>query len=105
MKIQLEADKILEKMAETFRERNKLYGSNYNAVGEVLIALFPEGVTLKTKEDFIRWHFMDWKVGKLTRFARTKMTHTDSLHDDAVYTAMLEDFILRTAKGGDEYEE
>ena len=98
MKIQLEADKILEEMAETFRERNKLYGSNYNAVGEVLIALFPDGVTLKTKEDFIKWHFMDWKVGKLTRFARTKMTHIDSLHDDAVYTAMLEDFILRTTE-------
>jgi len=96
MRIQLEADKILEKMAETFRERNKIYGSNYNAVGEVMVALFPNGITLKTKEDFIKFHFMDWKVGKMTRFARTGMTHLDSIHDEAVYSAMLEDFIIKT---------
>lgn len=95
MKIQLETDKVLQTMADTFRDRNKKYGNNYSAVGDILATLFPEGITLKTPEDFCRFHFMDWMVGKLTRFSRTGMTDVDSVHDLAVYSAMMEDLITQ----------
>lgn len=98
MKIQLESDKILNAMAETFKERNAEYGSNYNAVGEIMVSLFPKGILLKTSEDFVKFHFIDWIVGKLTRFGRTDMKHIDSLHDMAVYAAMLEDLIIQLEK-------
>ena len=46
-----DAGSILVEMGETFRERNKVYGDNYKRVGEVMNALFPDGVELKTVED------------------------------------------------------
>lgn len=91
----LEADKILEEMAKTFRERNAIYKDNYIALGEVFVALFPDGISLKTKEDYITFNFLLQVVGKLTRFARTGSTHLDSVHDLSVYGAMLEAWLRR----------
>ena len=84
------ADEILDSMAETFRERNKVYGDNYKSVGAVMTALFPDGVSLITKEQFNTWHLFELMIVKLTRFANTEMTHRDSIHDAAVYAAMVE---------------
>jgi hypothetical protein len=84
------ADKILDSMADTFRERNKVYGDNYKSVGAVMTALFPGGVSLITKEQFNTWHLFELMIVKLTRFANTEMTHKDSIHDAAVYAAMVE---------------
>jgi len=84
------ADEILDSMAETFRERNKVYGDNYKSVGAVMTALFPDGVSLLTKEQFNTWHLFELMIVKLTRFANTEMTHRDSIHDAAVYAAMVE---------------
>ena len=86
----VKADKILDSMAETFRERNKVYGDNYKSVGAVMTALFPGGVSLTTKEQFNTWHLFELMIVKLTRFANTEMTHKDSIHDAAVYAAMVE---------------
>ena len=86
----VKADKILDSMAETFRERNKVYGDNYKSVGAVMTALFPGGVSLTTKEQFLTWHLFELMIVKLTRFANTEMTHKDSIHDAAVYAAMVE---------------
>lgn len=94
-KIKLHTDKVLEAMAATFRQRNSEYGDNYLTLGAVMAALFPEGVTLKTEEDFIKYHFFDWAIGKFTRFTRTGMQHMDSLHDCAVYLAMMEDYLTQ----------
>lgn len=91
--MKLRADKVLEEMAETFRSRNPMYGENWITVGAVMVALHPNGLTLNTADDFIRFHFLDWTIGKFTRFVNTNMTHTDSVHDAAVYMAMLEAFI------------
>lgn len=84
---------ILQEMADTFRERNKVYGDNYKRVGEVMKALFPNGVALKTAEDFNRWHLFELQIVKLTRFANSGLTHRDSIHDEAVYAAMVESLI------------
>jgi len=85
-----DAADILAEMADTFRERNKIYGDNYKTVGNVMLALFPDGMSHKTDHDYNIWHLMELAVVKLTRLANSKMTHKDSVHDAAVYLAMLE---------------
>jgi hypothetical protein len=81
---------ILIEMGNTFRERNKVYGDNYKRVGAAMEAMFPNGVFLKTTDDFNRWHLFELIIVKLTRFANSGLTHTDSIHDAAVYAAMVE---------------
>lgn len=86
---------ILAEMADTYRERNKVYGDNYKRVGDVMSALFPEGVMLVTPEDFNVWHLFELMVVKMTRFANSGLTHEDSIHDLAVYAAMVESLIRK----------
>jgi hypothetical protein len=92
----MNAAEILESMADTFRERNKVYGDNYKLVGDVMKALFPQGVVLKTAEDFNRWHLFELQIVKLTRFAVSGLVHKDSIHDEAVYAAMVESLITES---------
>ena len=83
---------ILDSMAETFRERNKVYGSNYKMVAPLVRALFPNGVP----PDLVvthQWHLFELKLVKLSRFAISNLTHVDSIHDDGVYSAMIESII------------
>ena len=49
--------------------RNKVYGDNWKVVGEVMTSLFPNGVVLKTEEDYNIWHPFELLVVKITRFA------------------------------------
>lgn len=84
------ADQILEEMASTFRERNAVYGNNFDNLGKAMAAIFPNGVTLRTAEDFVRWHLFELQMVKLTRFANSGLTHPDSIHDAGVYAAMVE---------------
>lgn len=81
---------VLQGMANTFRERNKVYGNNAEMVGKVMQVLFPKGVRLTTPADYHMWHLFELKIVKLTRFAISGLTHQDSVHDDAVYSAMCE---------------
>ena len=87
------APEILECAADTFKERNKLYGDNYLHFGEIMLALFPQGVKLMTAEDFNRFVLFTNCVGKLSRYAvnLTNGGHQDSAHDLCVYAAMLEE--------------
>lgn len=89
MNIDSKVPEMLAEMAATFKERSATYHSNYLIVGEMLAALYPDGITLKTPDDFIRFHFVDWTIGKLSRWANTGMAHEDSIKDAAVYTTML----------------
>jgi hypothetical protein len=86
---------ILAEMADTYRERNKVYGDNYKRVGAVMAAMFPNGVDLFTEEDYNVWHLFELMVVKLTRFANSGLTHEDSIHDAAVYAAMVESLIRK----------
>lgn len=86
---------ILAEMADTYRERNKVYGDNYKRVGAVMQQLFPEGVVLRTAEDFNVWHLFELMIVKLTRFANSNLEHEDSIHDLAVYAAMVESLIRK----------
>lgn len=82
---------LLSQAADTFRARAKVYGMNYLRVGNVMAALFPEGVTLKTPEDHVRFELLEAQVIKLCRYANNwnKGGHFDSSIDDAVYGVML----------------
>lgn len=83
------AGDILEKMAQTFRERNAVYGSNYKMVAPLMAALFPNGVPphLVVQDHF---HLFELILVKLSRFAISDLTHQDSIHDAGVYCAMIE---------------
>lgn len=89
---------ILAEMADTHRERNKLYGENWKQVGATMIAMFPAGTHLRTADEFTAWHLFELIVVKLTRFANSNLSHIDSIHDIAVYAAMLESFIKEGEK-------
>lgn len=81
---------ILERAGATFRERNAVYKDNADNVGKVMAALFPDGVQIKTAADHKMYHLFELIIVKMTRFANSGLTHTDSIHDMAVYAAMCE---------------
>ncbi len=82
---------MLEESAETFRQRAEIYGDNYKQFGEVMAVLFPNGVEIKTKDNWNRLGVFIQKISKLTRYVNNwdHGGHDDSLLDDAVYTTML----------------
>lgn len=88
---------VLQSMAETFRERNKVYGDNYKMVAKLMQVLFPRGVPpeLVVQDHF---HLFELALVKLSRYAISNLTHVDSAHDGAVYLAMCEAFNLNNAK-------
>src|SRR5688572_2004500 len=71
----------LAKLAELYRSRNTEYGAAYKHFGNVLIGLFPDGLTLKTAEDFNRFTIFTHAMGKMVRYSRAflKGGHPDSL--------------------------
>ena len=82
---------MLREAAETYEERNEVYGDNYKHFGLVMRSLFPEGVDLKSMDDFNRFGVLVQIVGKLGRYAANFDLggHEDSLLDIAVYSQML----------------
>ena len=95
----MEAAEILEEMARTFRERNEVYGDNYKNVGAVMKSLFPGNVNLNSVDDYNMWHLFELMIVKITRFANSELKHQDSIHDTAVYAAMIEGMITKLEKG------
>lgn len=85
---------ILRDMAATFDERNKVYGSNYLMVSKLVKVLFPDGVPPGLVETD-HWHLFELKLVKLSRFAISNLSHMDSIHDDGVYSAMIESILHR----------
>jgi hypothetical protein len=81
---------VLADAAKTFAERNAVYKDNAVNVGNVMQALFPNGVQLKTEADHHLYHLFELIIVKLTRFANSNLTHVDSIHDSMVYAAMVE---------------
>jgi hypothetical protein len=82
---------ILREGADTYEERNKLYGDNYKRHGAVMRALFPNGVSLHSADAHNRFGLLTQIVAKLTRYCENFNNggHPDSLHDQTVYAAML----------------
>ncbi|QJB22110.1 hypothetical protein XccvBFoX7_gp52c [Xanthomonas phage FoX7] len=79
---------ILRDMADTFAERNAAYGNNGIKVGDVMTALFPNGVSASSEADHRMWHLFQLVIVKLTRFVNSGLKHEDSARDAGVYFAM-----------------
>jgi hypothetical protein len=87
-----DAATILDQMADTFRQRNAVYGDNYRMVAKLVKVLFPNGVPSELVVTD-QWHLFELKLVKISRFAISGLTHIDSIHDDAVYAAMIESIL------------
>jgi hypothetical protein len=83
------AAETLDNAAHTYRERNAVYGDNFRMVGPIMKVLFPKGVPVALLGDD-SFHLFELVIVKLTRFAISDLTHRDSIHDAAVYAAMIE---------------
>jgi hypothetical protein len=83
----------LARGADTFRERNILYGNNYKRFGNVMRALFPDGLPVASVDEWNRLGILIQCVSKLTRYIENLDDggHKDSAHDLMVYAAMLEE--------------
>ena len=84
---------ILDEMADTYRERNKVYGDNFKMVGKLMAVLFPNGVTKEVLHSD-QFHLFELVLVKLSRFAISNLTHQDSIHDAGVYCAMQEAIVV-----------
>lgn len=88
---------ILDEMAKTFRERNAVYGDNYKMVGKMMAVLFPKGVPPEVLHSD-QFHLFELKLVKLSRFAISNLQHLDSIHDDGVYSAMIESILIENGE-------
>ena len=88
------ADALLRKGAATYADRNKTYGGNYKRFGPIMAEMFPDGLTIKTSQDWGRMLLLVQMISKLTRFCNSGLQHADSVHDLMVYSAMLEELLL-----------
>jgi hypothetical protein len=84
---------LLLTAAQTYDERSRVYGDTYKNFGGAIAAMFPNGLTVKSADDWNRLGVMVMAVGKLTRYAAQFENggHKDSAHDLINYAAMLEE--------------
>lgn len=83
---------LLKAAATTYAERRAVYGPSEIKFGQVMTALFPDGLTCTTEADFIRLGLFVQIVSKLCRYSQSVQSspHLDSIHDLGVYAFMLE---------------
>lgn len=87
-------DRVVEMLNEAIavrEQRNADYADAYILHGNVVKALFPDGVKLDTPEDMRRFAVLDIIIGKLLRYTLNfdKGGHDDSMKDISVYSNML----------------
>lgn len=95
----LSAADVLRAMAATFEERNANYKDNFRNVGLAMKALHPEGVSLHSDKDHELFHLWSLVIVKLSRFAAANLEHKDSIHDAAIYCAMIESILQERENG------
>lgn len=83
----------LRDAASIYEERNKIYGDNYKQFGNLMKAIFPNGIALNTADDHNRFGIFVQILSKVTRYSQqfTKGGHKDSLDDLSVYAQMLQE--------------
>jgi hypothetical protein len=84
---------LLLAAAQTFDERNRVYGDAYKNFGGVMQGMFPSGLTVNDVDAWNRLGLLVMVVGKLTRYTAQfdNGGHKDSAHDLINYAAMLEE--------------
>lgn len=75
-------------------DRKAKYGDNWKAIGDIMIGFFPNGLQLKTAQDFGRLHLFYHMIGKLSRYAAAspKAGDPDSLTDLSLYALLTRAF-------------
>lgn len=93
LKTDMNAADILDSAAQTYRERNKIYGDNYKHFGFAAAALFPDGLLVTSAAEWNRLGIFVQCLSKLSRAAGNLHVggHLDSAHDLSVYAAMLQE--------------
>lgn len=83
----------LADLGAIYKQRNAIYGNNYKLFGHAMTALFPDGITIKTEEDWNRLSLFLHCADKLSRYAASfkQGGHVDSLDDLSVYAQMLQE--------------
>jgi hypothetical protein len=82
---------LLRRMLETYTERRASYGPSEQRFADVMLAFFPDGLTIERREDWVRFGLFVQIASKLSRYSRDfHEPHVDSIHDMGPYTAMLE---------------
>jgi hypothetical protein len=84
---------LIQKAAETYKERNAVYGDSYIRHGKIMAEIFPNGVVLQTENDFARFSIFNLMIAKLARYTSNGKFegHLDSIHDIGVYCFVLEE--------------
>lgn len=95
---------LVETMIEAnklFASRNAEYGNAFEKHGAVIQAFFPNGVELKTDDDFKRFGLIGSILNKISRYCRNfEHGHPDSIADASVYCHMLSYTDKRTGHNG-----
>jgi len=78
-------------LGNLYEGRNAVYGDDFRRYGRVMLALFPDGITIKTESDLSRFGVLTQVMGKLGRYAAQfdRGGHPDSLDDLSVYAQIL----------------
>lgn len=88
----MKANECIRAALKTFEERAAVYGDSYNRHGEVMKALFPHGIDLKSVDDFNRFGILNMQISKIIRYTQSwSNRHIDSSHDLGVYSFMQEE--------------
>src|SRR4249920_3507434 len=82
---------MLAALGELNTARGKTYGP-YSTIGKVMAAYFPNGITLNTPEEHVRFSLFLFMANKLVRLSThlPDGVHKDSLDDIAVYAQILQ---------------
>jgi hypothetical protein len=82
-----------------FKQRNQTYREAYIGFGDVMAALYPEGLNVAGPDRFAELGVLIQIVSKVTRMTGNKdmAIHLDSVRDLKVYAAMLESLLERNA--------
>jgi len=95
-------EELMESAIATFRDRRSSYGNSIDKFGEVMHALFPQGLGIEGPQQWAWLGLMVQVVHKLTRYANSyggESSH-DSIHDLGVYAFLLQELDLKTSAEG-----
>lgn len=82
---------LYQDLTDLNEQKQGSYGNTYEAVGQIMAILFPEGIP-GSSQAFIRMHLVGWIVGKLCRYVvsiRRGHPVDDSLKDLMAYAGLL----------------
>lgn len=93
-----EVVKEMESRKQLFLDKNDNYGDAWKRTGVIISSMFPNGIELKSEDDFIFYGVMVRKLDKFVRAMNLRFGKTsdkvgekiqETLADDGVYSFML----------------